>query len=1063
MIPKITATKLEKQPVFWGNNVVEHKKNKSTIYNNRYSHCNISDSVSFSGQLEDTFFQAIKEGNQKLSIDSLSKINFNIVEQDIENGNNVLHYVIQDNSEALWEKLHSLLKNIVFRVTPEKVDRALMTKNKNNKLPYECAIDDVFLKRIQNDINEITKNRKPRIENPIVEKSSNLYNPIITEVEKVENKVVGNEISTSTEIDTDLDFDDFMPVKGIANTALAVNSKEKGELFSDVIGLNNAKQVLKEFIVDPIEKNKPILVNGILLYGQGNNGKSYLVESLCKHLNKEIISTRKVLGLLDGVNQAPKEIEKILSRYVISISIDDYRDVDNVLEYIKTNYKNTNKQTMMFIDEIAKIFQTDQNSGRYSYRDVPEFMRKFDNFSLNGGVLIGTTNDIEYIQEDLLRSNRFQKRVELKFPNQDERRQIFENFLGDKLQISDLDHQKIIKKTAGFSYGDLSAILRILDAENDEINYKLLDEIVEKYAEENNMGQLSDEGTTSNYDTKLLSREQIDTNFSDVAGMEDIKNIFRKTIIDRLKPEVKQRFSENKRPFISTNFLLYGPPGTGKTFIVKALSGEAKVPLYIIDGASFMDKYVGESEKNLKKIFKQLETKFKETGEYSILFIDEGNKILGKRDNINSKDSEYVEQLLQYLDNSYKRGIITITATNYKDKIDDAVLSRLGQQIMIGFPDIETIRSLIEILLKDINTASNIKEQDIYEIASRLRGFGSREVTQIITGIIDENLQAGNKKLCLDDFKSGISIYAQSHELPAINERNRTSAYDKFIKRLEILSSDPQSLDDIGGMQETKEKLLNAVMASSLKPEILERYKNNRIKGQNGILLYGDPGCGKTYIMKALAAHMNLPIYEFKMSQFGSKFSHETTENIGKVFNQLKNKYKATGERSILMLDEFEDVASRRENEPNAFRVEETNALLKEISDAERNGIIVVAATNHFDRIDAAMKRPGRFICIEVTSPDLDARKDLIKKALSSREIADKIFENDENFDVLAKETEGFAIVDITETINILIKESIDNNVAKLSLENLQLAFAQRAKDKARESKLNQKRQECEI
>ena len=1020
--------------------------------------------VFFQGQLERNFFKAIKEGDQKLSIDSLSKINFDIIEQDIENGNNVLHYIMQDNSETLWEKFHFLLKNIVSRVSPEKIDIAITTKNKQNKVPYECAVDDVFLKRVQSDIDNITKGKKNSIESSPVENPI-LSKPVIKESEKVQKELVGNEIKNPSELDMDLGFDDFIPINkndNVAkNTDLEKSHQDKSKLFSDVIGLNNAKQVLNEFIIDPIEKNKPILVNGILLYGQGNTGKSWIVESLVKYLNKEIISTKKALGLLDSIEQTAnnatsKEIEKFLDKHVISISIDDYRDVDNILDYIKANYKNTNKQTIVFIDELAKIFQADQNSTRYSNRDIPELMRKFDNFSLNGGVLIGTTNDIDYIQTDLLRSNRFQKRVELKFPNQEERKQIFKACLGDKLKITNEEYQKIIKKTAGFSYGDLSSVLRILNTEDNKVNYKLLDEAMVKYAKENNMGQLSDEGTTSNYDTKLLSRESIITNFSDVAGMADVKNVFKKTIIDRLKPDIIQRFKENKRPLISSNFLLFGPPGTGKTFIVKALAGESHIPLYKIDAASFMDKYVGESEKNLKKIFKQLETKFKETGEYSILFIDEGNKILGKRNSAtNSKDSEYVEQLLQYIDNSHERGIITVTATNYKDKIDDAVLSRLGQQIRIDLPDSETIKSLVKILLRDIQTASDIKEKDISEIASRIKGFGSREITQMITGIIDENLQAGNKKLSLEDFENGISAYAQSHELPAINERNRTSAYDKVIKRLEILPSDPQSLDDIGGMQETKEKLLNAMMASSLKPEILERYKKNRVKGQNGILLYGKPGCGKTYIMKALAAHMNLPIYEFKMSKYGSSMSHETTRNIGEIFGQLKEKYNRTGERSILMLDEFEDVAAKRENEINAFRVEETNTLLKEISDAERHGIIVVAATNHFNKIDDAMKRPGRFTCIEVVPPDLEARKNIIEKSLKGREIAEGIIDDDKNLNNLAKETEDFAIVDITETINSHVKDSIDNNVNKLSLESLKNAFIQRSEDKAKESQMN--------
>lgn len=1009
--------------------------------------------ISFKGQLEDDFFNSIKDGNEENAASSLSRINFDIVKQDSENGNNVFHCILQEGSELLWGKLNTLLKNIVSRVAPEKIDKALGTRNNQNKLPYECAVDNIFLKKVQNDLNNISYIQK--IEKNVfdVQKSENTYKVDNSNTKLSigigEKEFVGNEITGDIDIDDDLDFSNFVQS---AKSLKSNNAIFENELFSEVVGISKAKEVLENYIINPIKNNKPILVNGILLYGNGNNGKTFIVESTIKHLNKELISARKILGLLDEKTNSPKEIEKLLEKYVISISIDDYREVDNILDYINNNYKKTGKQTIMFIDEIAKLFQSDKNAnGLYSYRDIPEFMRKFDNFSLKGGVLIGTTNDIDYIQADLLRSNRFQKKVELKFPNKDERKEVFQKSFKDKLQISSDDFEKIIKKTAGFSYGDLSVISRILEAQNDKVNYKLLNEAIESYAQENNMGELSDEGTTSNYDSSFLARKKVNINFSDVAGMDDIKNMFKKTIIERLNPEIRRRFEENNRPIISTNFLLYGPPGTGKTFIVEALAGESKIPLYKIDAASFMDKYVGESEKKLKRVFSQLERKFKETGEYSILFIDEANKILGKRDSQNTKDSEYVEQLLQYIDNSYERGIITITATNYKDKMDDAILSRLGQQALIGYPDYETIKSLIKIQLKNIKTASEIKESDISEISKSLRGFGSREIKQMITAVIDENLQGENKQLSANDIKVGISKYAQSHEFPAINERNRTSAYDKFIKRLEILPTDPQSLDDLGGMQDVKEKLLNAVMSSSLKPEIEKRYRENKVKGQNGILLYGKPGCGKTYIMKALAAQMDLPVYEFKMSQFGSKWAHETTENIGKVFAQLKEKYKKTGERSILMLDEFEDIASSRGNEINAHRIEETNTLLKEISNAERNGIIVVAATNHFEKIDAAMKRPGRFVCVEVSPPDFAARRDIIKKSLADREIAELIFENDSNFDSLAKESENFAIVDITETINRLIKESIDKNIDKLSIADLENAFAQRKKEKLKE------------
>ena len=1016
---------------------------------------------SFNGRIETEFFKSLKAGNQSNALKSLNNIKFDITVQDTETGNNALHYVLQSGSAELWKNLQNLIDKIILKINPSAIQTALNTQNKRNRLPLDLITDNSFKNIVSKyfvalipGMTLVETNSQTQVEN---NKPSQVQNEEIQATDKVpQADKVGNEVESIDLYGINFDFDSIDSVIPVQNIQDSISDKNTSEYsFNDVIGAKNAVNSLTEYIVKPIKNNKPILVNGILLYGQGDNGKTFLINELAKTLNKEVVPVKKVLSMLDSKqeNSDFEEIKKILDSHIISLTLDDAKSLDSVLSYITENYQRTGNQTLVFIDEIAKFFSkgTFNNRG-YANDFIPDFMQRFDNFSQRGGILLGTTNDINYIQSDLLRANRFQKRVELSFPSKEERAEIFEKYCKDKLNIKKSDYEKILKKTAGFSYGDLTAITRLLNAEHDQIDYKILNNTVEKYAEEHEFGELSDEGTTSNYDTKFLKRTAVNTNFADVAGLESIKDKFRKTIINRLNPEVRQRFKDNNRPLISTNFLLYGPPGTGKTFIVKALSGETKIPLYIVDASSFADKYVGESEKNLRRIFSQLENKFKKTGEYSILFFDEANKILGKRDGTGyGKDSEYVEQLLQYIDNSYERGIITITATNYKEKMDDAVLSRLGEQMKLDYPDIETIQSLISIILKRVKIAENITESDIKDIASKVRGFGSREITQMITKIIDEHLQKGTAQLTAEDLKYGISLYAQEHELPAINERNRTSAYDKFIKRLEISPNDPQSLNDVGGMKEVKEKLLSAVMATSSDSAKNERYKKNGVKPENGILLYGAPGCGKTYIMKALAAELNIPIYEFKLSQIGSKYQHETTNNIGKIFGQLKSKYKATGEKSILMLDEFEDIAGDRSSQYNSNSIEETNAILKEISEAAKNGIIVVAATNYYNNIDSAMKRPGRFLSIEVTPPDYESRRDIISKSLIGREIAESVCKDEKNFETLAQCTNGLTVAEITETINQLVRSSIDLDIEQLSLEQLMDAFKNKLNEKTAE------------
>ena len=1034
----------------------------------------------FRGPVETEFFNAVKRNNTEAAVNLLKNIKFDITAQESETGNNALHYVLQSGSAELWKRMSRFIERILIRVNPDAVTKALYTQNKRQMKPLDMIADEDYRRaygkyfeailpaaagagfavqeateteekpqnaEVPTPKTEITE-PKPEVTESKTEATN--ANPEITKPKSEEK--VGNEVESINTDGINFDFDAFdetaesAPVNEIKNNSTTSESTP----FENVIGAEDAKNILNEYIIKPFKNKKPVLINGLLLYGQGDNGKTMMVNELAKSLNKEIIQAKKAISLLEPSqgSPTPEETEKILDKYMISITLNDLKAVDSVLEYIFSNYKRTGKHTIVFIDEIAKFFSKNTYSNKgYATDFVPDFMQRFDNFAQNGGVLIGTTNDPDYIQPDLLRSNRFPKRVELNFPTKEERKKVIEACCGNKLNLNKEDYEKILKKTAGFSYGDLTTILRLLSADNLKIDYTVLNDTIENYAKEHDFGELSEEGTTSNYDTKFLRRTPVNTTFADVAGLENIKEKFRKTIINRLKPEVRARFKENNRPLISTNFLLYGPPGTGKTFIVKALSGETKIPLYIVDTSSFADKYVGESEKNLRRIFEQLENKFKKTGEYSILFFDEANKVLGKRDaEGSSRDSEYVEQLLQYIDNSYERGIITITATNYKEKMDEAVLSRLGEQEKLNYPDIKTISALITLILNNVKISQNITEADIHNVASRVRGFGSREISQMFTKIIDNHLQNSNEQLTKEDLLNGIAQFALEHELPVINERNRTSAYDKFIKRLEITADDPQSLDDVGGMKDVKEKLLNAVLADTSDTEKNARYRRNHVRPENGILLYGAPGCGKTYIMKALAAHINIPIYEFKLSQFGSKFIHETTENIGKIFAQLENKYKSTGERSILMIDEFEDIAGNRSDNISRSNTEETNAILKEVSEASKNGIIVVAATNHYDSIDAAMKRPGRFVSIEVTPPDFESRVDIIKRTLKIREITRDICRDEKNFEILANASGNISVAALLGVIDQQVMLAITNNKEQLSTEELKQALEAQTK-----------------
>lgn len=182
------------------------------------------------------------------------------------------------------------------------------------------------------------------------------------------------------------------------------------------------------------------------------------------------------------------------------------------------------------------------------------------------------------------------------------------------------------------------------------------------------------------------------------------------------------------------------------------------------------------------------------------------------------------------------------------------------------------------------------------------------------------------------------------------------------------------------GMSELKERLLDAGS------EIVNSQTSAKSReARNGILLYGDPGNGKTYFAAALAGELKLPFISVSNSDLASKWINNTTENVAKLFADARAQAPC-----LLFIDEIDSLITSRENSlGNGYeegpRI--TNALLTELVNIRRHKVVVVAATNFFDQLDSAAVREGRFdFKIEVTPPDREARIGLINSSISGFE-----------------------------------------------------------------------------
>ena len=215
-------------------------------------------------------------------------------------------------------------------------------------------------------------------------------------------------------------------------------------------------------------------------------------------------------------------------------------------------------------------------------------------------------------------------------------------------------------------------------------------------------------------------------------------------------------------------------------------------------------------------------------------------------------------------------------------------------------------------------------------------------------------------------------------------------------------------LSAVAGMDELKRLLFNDVIDPLLNPEKYEKFK---LSIPNGILLFGPPGCGKTHIVNMLAEELNYNFIKLNHSDVASSYIHGTVGILGKIFEQARSNAP-----SIIFIDELEGLVPKREGLPDSssHKREEVNEFLLQLNDAGKNRVLVVGATNRPDLIDTAILRAGRMDKrIYVPPPDFEARKKLFDLFLEGRPL-----ESGVSFDLLSKETEGYAASDIELVVN---------------------------------------------
>lgn len=245
--------------------------------------------------------------------------------------------------------------------------------------------------------------------------------------------------------------------------------------------------------------------------------------------------------------------------------------------------------------------------------------------------------------------------------------------------------------------------------------------------------------------------------------------------------------------------------------------------------------------------------------------------------------------------------------------------------------------------------------------------------------------------------------------------------------QFEIRRGNGNGFSDIAGMADLKSYLEQHIIFVIKNKEKMERY---RLTPPNGMLLYGPPGCGKTFVAEKFAEQTQFNFILVKSSDLASSYVHGSQEKIAQLFEQA-----AKNAPIVICFDEFDALVPDRSNPAAQYSAGEVNEFLSQLNNCAARGIFVVATTNRPDKIDPAVLRTGRIDRrVYVPLPDHDARSEMFRIHLKGRPYDEAAID----FDHLADLTEGFIASDIAYVVNdaAMVAAYTDRDITQQLLES---------------------------
>ncbi|HXG05839.1 MAG TPA: CDC48 family AAA ATPase [Nitrososphaera sp.] len=480
--------------------------------------------------------------------------------------------------------------------------------------------------------------------------------------------------------------------------------------YEDIGGLRNEVQKVREMIELPLrhpeifERIGIEAPKGVLLHGPPGTGKTLLAKAVANETNANFFS-------IGG--------PEIISKF--------YGESEERLRQIFKEAEE-NAPSIIFIDEIDSIApKREEASGDVEKRVVSQLLTLMDGIKSRGKlVVIGATNRPNAIDPALRRPGRFDREIEIGIPDEHGRLEILQIHTRGMPLTDDVDLAAIARVTHGFVGADLEAlskeaamrslrrILPEIKLDEPKIPAEILNKI--KVTRQDFEEALRDVQPSA---MREVAIQKPNVRWEDIGGLEQVKE----ELIEAIEWPLKHAdlFTEaDVRP--PKGILLYGPPGTGKTMIAKAVATTSEANFISIKGPELLSKWVGESEKGVREVFRKARQ-----AAPCVVFFDELDAIAPRRSS--EGDSHVTErvisQMLTEMDGLEDlKGVVVIGATNRPDIIDEALLrpGRFDKILEVPVPDMEGRKQIFQVHTRKKPLDSDVNLDKLVELTDGMTG-----------------------------------------------------------------------------------------------------------------------------------------------------------------------------------------------------------------------------------------------------------------------------------------------------------------------------------------------------